>query len=363
VNTRLQVEHPVTELVTGLDLVELQLRVARGEPLPEAALSPSLSGHAVEARLYAEDVAAGFVPCSGTIHRFHVPALSGIRVDSGYEDGSMVSIHYDAMLGKVIAHADSRPNAVARLAAALAATQLHGPPTNRDLLVRVLRHPEFLAGRIDTGFLTRNDCTAPLADNATHRLHAVAAAIAAQAERRAGHTLPSGWRNVPTALERATYKEADVGYRIMRDDELIVELDDQPIGASLWSATASHVDITLAGIRRSVDVHRVGDTTFVDDAAGASVLHELDRFPRPDDVVAVGSLLAPLPGAVVRVLVKLGQRVVTGETLIVLEAMKMEHAVNSPTHGTVTELRVGAGDQVDPGQVLAVVDEDDGEDG
>jgi biotin carboxyl carrier protein len=126
------------------------------------------------------------------------------------------------------------------------------------------------------------------------------------------------------------------------------------------SATPDHVDLTIAGVRRSVDVHRVGGTTYVDDAGGATVLHEVDRFPRPGRSMAAGSLLAPLPGSVVRVLVEVGQRVLPGETLMVLEAMKMEHTVTSPADGTVTELRVGVGDQVDPGQVLAIVEDDAG---
>ena len=156
VNTRLQVEHPVTELVTGLDLVELQLRVARGEPLPPV---PPLQGHAVEARLYAEDVPAGFVPVSGRIDRFDVPPAEGIRVDSGYEAGSTVSTFYDAMLAKVIASGGTRVQAVQRLADCLDATRVHGVTTNRSMLVRVLRHPEFLVGATDTGFLARHGLT------------------------------------------------------------------------------------------------------------------------------------------------------------------------------------------------------------
>src|SRR5690606_10386585 len=182
-------------------------------PLPDAALAPAMDGHAVEARLYAEDVPAGYVPTSGPVHRLRFPPMDGVRVDSGYEDGSVVSTHYDAMLAKVIAWAPTRAEAVSRLAQVLVGAEVHGPPTNRDLLVNVLRHPDFLEGRIDTGFLDRRDCTVPLVSGAELRVHALAAALARQAERRAGHTLPSGWRNVPTALQRAVYEEAEVGYR------------------------------------------------------------------------------------------------------------------------------------------------------
>ena len=156
-NTRLQVEHPVTEEVTGLDLVELQLLIAEGEPLPARAREARISGHAIEVRLYAEDVAAGFAPATGVLHRFRFPAAPGIRVDTGFRDGSVVSPHYDAMLAKVVAHGPTRADAARRLARALGQAGIHGVTTNRDLLVAILREPEFLAGGTDTGYLTRHE--------------------------------------------------------------------------------------------------------------------------------------------------------------------------------------------------------------
>ncbi|MEU7815377.1 biotin carboxylase N-terminal domain-containing protein, partial [Pseudonocardia sp. NPDC049154] len=156
VNTRLQVEHPVTELVTGLDLVALQLRVAEGEPLPPEVTGAVLDGHAIEVRLYAEDVPAGFLPATGTLHRFRIPDLAGLRLDTGVEDGSVVSPHYDPMLAKVVAHGRTRAEAARTLARALQRAEIHGVTTNRDLLVDILREPEFLAGRTDTGYLTRH---------------------------------------------------------------------------------------------------------------------------------------------------------------------------------------------------------------
>ncbi|MCW2613959.1 MAG: ATP-grasp protein, partial [Frankiales bacterium] len=183
-NTRLQVEHPVTELVTSLDLVELQLLVAQGLPLPAHVSQARLTGHAVEARLYAEDATRGFLPSTGTLARFRVPAVEGVRVDSGVEDGSVVGVHYDAMLAKVVAHGATRELASARLAAALAGAQLHGVTTNRDLLVRVLRSPAWLSGDVDTSFLERHDPAElgrPLVDGHGLRLHAAAAALAGAA--------------------------------------------------------------------------------------------------------------------------------------------------------------------------------------
>ena len=216
VNTRLQVEHPVTEMITGLDLVELQLRIARGEIMPESATNATIHGHAIEVRLYAEDVPAGYLPVSGDLTRFEIPPVDGLRVDSGYEGGSHVSTFYDAMLAKVISWAPDRTAAAETLAKALSAARLHGPTTNRDLLVRILRHPEFLAGDTDTAFLTRNDGAAlgaPLVDD--HSMHALAAALAAQAPRReharVQSTVTTGFRNVPTMLQQTKYRFQTLG--------------------------------------------------------------------------------------------------------------------------------------------------------
>ncbi len=188
VNTRLQVEHPVTELVTGLDLVALQLQMAEGQPLPAEVRLATLTGHAIEARLYAEDVAAGFLPATGTLRAFDLPQLPGIRVDAGVTAGSQVGLHYDAMLAKVIAHGPTRDAARRRLARALAEARLHGVTSNRDLLVGILREEEFTAGQIDTGYLTRHDpedLARSWRDDTAPRLHALAAALAGQAGRRA----------------------------------------------------------------------------------------------------------------------------------------------------------------------------------
>src|SRR5436305_5569161 len=201
-STRLQVEHPVTELVTGLDLVRLQLLVATGEPLPAEALESTMHGHAIEVRLYAEDAANGFLPATGTLRALDIDA--SVRVDSGFVAGDVVSTYYDPMLAKVIAHAPTRTEAASRLAAALQRARISGVITNRDLLVRILREEEFLAGRTDTAYLERHDPAElgrPLLDDAPgHAVaHAIVAALALQAghrhEARVWSRLPSGWRN------------------------------------------------------------------------------------------------------------------------------------------------------------------------
>jgi len=368
-NTRLQVEHPVTELVSGLDLVRLQLLVAEGHPLPAAVLDAEISGHAIEARIYAEDVAAGFLPATGPIHRFAVPELPGVRVDAGVTDGSVVGVHYDPMLAKVIALGDSRDEARRRLARALVEAQLHGVVTNRDLLVGILREAEFAAGHTDTGYLSRHD-PVTLAQSwqsaEVERIHAVAPALAGQAERRATATvlptIPSGWRNVPDSPQHAPFavgeRVIDVTYSI--DGSTVrAAVDAEPVPELvLRAAEPDCVDLEVSGVRRVISVHRVGDVFYVDSALGSTVLSEVPRFSDPDDRDVPGTLLAPMPGTVVRIAVEPQQRVSAGSPVVVLEAMKMEHSVTAPHDGTVTEVGVVTGQTVDVGAVLAVVEED-----
>jgi propionyl-CoA carboxylase alpha chain len=362
-NTRLQVEHPVTEEVTGLDLVELQLRIAEGEPLPALARQARISGHAIEVRLYAEDVSAGFVPSTGTLHRFGVPAAPGIRVDTGFRDGSVVSPHYDAMLAKVIAHGPTRADAARRLARALGQAGIHGVTTNRDLLAAILREPEFLAGGTDTGYLTRHEPAALAANSArSTATHALAAALARQARHRAGApvlgTLPSGWRNVFSAPQRVAYAGAgqvhEVTYRI-RGDRVDAEVGGIPLRALVRAATPDRVDLEIDGTRRVYRVHQVGADVYVDASDGSSALSEIPRFGDPTKLAPAGSLLAPMPGLVLRVLAGPGAVVTAGQPLLVLEAMKMEQTVSAPADGVVAELRAKAGEQVTTGQVLAVL--------
>jgi acetyl/propionyl-CoA carboxylase alpha subunit len=363
-NTRLQVEHPVTEEVTGLDLVELQLRIAEGEPLPPQAREARINGHAIEVRLYAEDVPAGFVPATGTLHRFTIPPAPGIRVETGFGDGSVVSPHYDAMLAKVIAHGRTRADAARRLARALGRAEIHGVTTNRDLLAGILREPDFLAGATDTGYLTRHDPVALAAPAArATATHALAAALARQARHRAEApvlgTLPSGWRNVFSAPQRVTYTVAGepyaVAYRIT-GSTVRAWVNDVPLELVVHAASPDRVDLEVDGTRRVYRVHHVSTDTYVDASDGSSALSEVPRFGDPEKVTPAGSLLAPMPGLVLRVLAEVGAVVTAGQPLLVLEAMKMEQTVSAPVGGVVAELRAKAGEQVSTGQVLAVLE-------
>jgi acetyl/propionyl-CoA carboxylase alpha subunit len=346
VNGRLQVEHPVTEEVLGLDLVELQLRVAQGEPVPD--LVPPPRGHAIEARIYAEG--------TGTLARFRVEE---VRLETGVEDESVVGGEFDPMLAKAIVHAPTRAEAIRKLEHALARAQIHGVPTNRDQLLAVLRHPDFVADELDTQWferLTHETSTPPL--------HAAAAALALQADRRAQacvqQTIPSGWRNVRSQPQRTSFEGFEVEYSLARDGvELAV--NGEPLeNALVHTCTSEVVELEVAGVRRKYDVHVVGDVVYVDSSLGSSALVEVPRFVEPGDEHVAGSLVAPMPGTVVRVAVETGAHVEAGQPLVAVEAMKMEHTISAPHAGVVSELRVGAGDQVDGGSVLVVLEADDG---
>ncbi|MGW2819171.1 acetyl/propionyl/methylcrotonyl-CoA carboxylase subunit alpha [Streptomyces sp. NPDC001415] len=351
-NTRLQVEHPVTEAVFGIDLVALQLRIAEGEPLPAAPPAPQ--GHAIEARLYAEDPANNWAPQTGTIHQLDI---EGVRLDSGYGSGDTVGVHYDPLLGKAVAHAPTRAEAARKLARALERARIHGPSTNRDLLVRSLRHPEFAEGpggtgfRLDTAFYDRN--LPDLATPTPGAHHAALAAALADAASRAGR-FGGGWRNVPSQPQVKRYGEHEVRYRLTRHG---LEADGYP-EVRLDAAGPDRVRLEIDVVVREFTISRYGgDTVYVDTASGAHALTAHPRFTDPSDLVAPGSLLAPMPGVVVRVAdgVEEGCRVAAGQPLFWLEAMKMEHRISAPASGTLTALHAAPGRQVEVGALLAVV--------
>ncbi|MGW6719590.1 ATP-binding protein [Streptomyces sp. NPDC054995] len=366
-NTRLQVEHPVTEAVFGLDLVALQLRVAEGEPLPAPA-PPQPSGHAVEARLYAEDPARDWRPQTGALLTLEVPEGPGLRLDTGYTGGDSIGVHYDPMVAKVIAHAPTRREAVRLLARALERARIHGPVTNRELLVRSLRHPDFAAARLDTGFYDRHlaDLTAPGTGPGDPATAALAAALAeAVRPAPAGAPAPTrfgAWRNVPSQPQRKRYRsepdgaEREVAYRTPRTG--VPEPCEAP-GIRVLAAAPDHVTLEVDGVTRHFGVTAHGDRVHVDAPDASFTFTALPRFTDPATHTAPGSLLAPMPGTVVRLAEGLaaGVAVEAGQPLIWLEAMKMEHRILAPASGTLTALHAAPGHQVEVGALLAVVQE------
>jgi len=360
-NTRLQVEHPVTEMITGLDLVRLQLEIAGGDTLPEKG--PRIEGHAIEARLYAEDPQNDYLPVTGRFHRFRFPEVEGLRVDAGIEDGSSVTVHYDPMIAKVIAHGPTREAATAILAAALRRAQIHGSTTNRALLVRILEHPEFSSGETDTHFLVRNDAAhlgRPLLGAPEERLAALAAALADQERGRESskvlRTIPSGWRNSPSQPQRRAFRGEhgvhDIDYTMARPFVL------EGVGTiTVRSAEPGAAKIGVGDDELEFEVSRYDDLRYVDSTLGPATLTAIDRFPSVTGEADAGSLHAPMPGKVIRVDVSVGEVVSEGSVLLVMEAMKMEHTLRSPHPGTVTQVLCEPNDQVESGAVLVVVEE------
>ena len=366
-NTRLQVEHPVTECVTGLDLVALQLSIAEGNELDGQVPAPS--GHAVEVRLYAEDPADDWAPQTGTVRAFDIegarfanPAAYGLRVDSGVESGSVVGIHYDAMLAKLVAYGADRDAALRVLSTGLRRMRLHGVTTNTGLLLGILADEDFVAARIHTALLEeRLDAwIAPLLDEHALALAAGAAALAHAASAAAGSRvlahIPPAFRNVPSQPRTRTYQaggdEITVSYSSERGRLSLTDLD----GVTVTSASPTRVELAEDGVSTAYDIVVGATTVDVDGPDGSATFEIVPEFVDPADVVAEGSLLAPMPAAVVSVAVESGQTVSKGDVVLVLEAMKMQHTITAPTDGVVSELDVSAGQQVEAGAVLAVIE-------
>ena len=364
-NTRLQVEHPVTEAVTGLDLVALQIAIAEGDELDGDAPEPR--GHAVEVRLYAEDPADNWQPQTGTVRTFDLdgatfanPQGFGLRVDSSVEVGSEVGIHYDAMLAKVIAYAPTRAAAIRSLRGALKRSHIHGVTANTDLLLGILADDGFAAGRVHTSLLDeRLDLwSAPAVDELTLRRYALAAALAqakhATATAKVLGRIPTAFRNVASQPRTRTFTrrgaEFIVSYVNHRDHFVQYDLE----GVSVLDATPSQVRLDNNGVVETFGV-TIGEQIDVDGPFGSLSLTPVPTFVDPAETVAEGSLLAPMPAAVISVAVENGQRVSKGDVVVVLEAMKMQHTITAPVDGIVSELCVTPGTQVESGAVLAVI--------
>ena len=364
VNARLQVEHPVTEAITGRDLVREQIRIAEGEALSFTQEDLAIDGHAIEARLYAEDPENGFLPSPGPVVAWQPSSAGGARFDSGVESGSVIGTDFDPMIAKVIAHGATRRESVARLARALETTRIQGLTTNRDFLVAVLRTPEFLAGDTTTDFIDR---VAPPRSRAVSRAErieaAVAAALEGQARRRANagvnRSIPSGWRNSTMPMERIDFRvgteELSIEYRARRDGRFRVLADGNELLATAYACGSGDVDMEVDGRRLAFAVDRHGDTWLVHGESGGFELLQQPRYPVAGLEDAGGGLFAPMPGAVLATEVCAGDAVTRGQLVLILEAMKMEHRITAPRDGTIGELCVAVGDQVENGQLLATL--------
>ncbi|MBJ6984313.1 acetyl/propionyl/methylcrotonyl-CoA carboxylase subunit alpha [Luteimonas sp. MC1750] len=381
INTRLQVEHPVTEMVTGLDLVEWQLRVASGEPLPLAQADVPQRGHAIEVRLYAEDPDAGFLPGSGRLQRLRLPAdADGVRIDSGVVEGDVVTIFYDPMIAKLIVHADDRAAALARLRSALAACVIEGPKSNIAFLERLARHPAVVEGRIDTGYLDRHldefigDDGAPAEGADDARAAAVVATLlGTEAEARcaaAGSSDPGspwgsadGWRLGHAGLRRVVLGEGDTrqvavahgaggDYRIAFADAAPLRVE----GARLASGTL-HARFNGRGLRYALDTD--GTAVRLHDGRRHWRFERVGAYEpaRSEGAGGGNRVAAPMPGRIVVTRVQAGERVSEGQELLVMEAMKMELALKAPRDGVVGEVLAREGDFVDADAVLVTLED------
>jgi propionyl-CoA carboxylase alpha chain len=360
VNTRLQVEHPVTEAVTGLDLVRLQLEIAGGSPLPMSQEQVQTRGHAIEVRVVAEDPALGWLPSTGRLHRFEASSDGHVRHDLGFGSGSVIPPDYDSLLGKVVAHAATRDEAAARLAIAVDRLQIHGVATNRALLADLLREPDFRAGRTTTDYL---DSHPDLGRSPMRVEHAVAATLWQQAMRRGRArvlpTLPSGWRNLHSQGQRVGWRAGDatvdVSY-VVDGDRFEATVDGHDVAGRVFAVDGDGIDIEIDGVRTVFACSSADRSVWVGSPDAQTTLVEVQRFVEPGAAVAAGrGPTAPVPGTIIAVEVAPGDAVTAGQTLVVLEAMKLEHRIRAEADGVVESVPVVVGERVDAHQVLVVL--------
>jgi 3-methylcrotonyl-CoA carboxylase alpha subunit len=356
-NTRLQVEHPVTEAITGLDLVEWQLRVAAGEPLPTTSLG--ITGHAIEVRLYAEDPARDFVPSVGTLRHLALPA--GVRVDAGVRAGDVIPIHYDPMIAKIIAHGADREEARRRLARALAATEVVGVRTNLALLRGIVAHPAFAAAELDTGFLARH-AIAPAQPTPRAALAAAVLRllrdepVADPADPHSPWGLANAWRLNGTGWQDFCLFTDDQAVTLRAELGAVLRLDGTAIEGIRWDGDV--VAFILEGRAIRARVLRQGDALdVVLDGATHALRHHDPRAPADAAEGGGGRVIAPMPGRVLRILVAVGAPVRRGEVLVVIEAMKVQMRITAPADGIVAAIGCGEGDLVEDGAELVTIAE------
>jgi 3-methylcrotonyl-CoA carboxylase alpha subunit len=364
-NTRLQVEHPVTETITGQDLVEWQLRVAFGERLPLTQDAVEANGHAIEARIYAEDAAKGFLPATGAIREWREPAGPGIRVDTGFRVGDAVTPYYDALLAKLIVSAPDRPQAIERMAAALREFKIAGVTTNLDFLAVLASHPRVIGGDIDTGFIERELAALTSVKPSIAPLDLAAACAAVllreQAEQNPSDPSPwnrsDGWTTAGGRGRRLSFRHNAVRYEALlryERDGLSMEWGGATARLQFVPRDAGVIDLCLGDAPERVSVAWFGRDLELTTPRGRCALHWIDPFAAEiGEAATAGRVVAPMPGTVTRILAQPGIALARGAPIIVLEAMKMEHTLRAPTDGRITALKCAVGDFVQEGAELA----------
>ncbi len=363
VNTRLQVEHPVTEMVTGIDLVKLQIEIACGKPLAIAQEDVRQTGHAIEARVYAEDPANSFLPATGTMIEWRLPSVSGVRIDDGVETGSEVGIHYDPMLAKVIARGPDRETALRKLVYALTRFTMLGVQTNREFLIRTLEHPKLQSGGYHTGVVDEHQEELISKQAGEDELFAAAAALYLHKKRQLeAAVLPNiapNYRNNPfrdPSIKLEIAGEAlEASWRALTGDEFAVTCGDWQATLRLVSFARGRVQVSIDGLQQNFRIAEANDQLFLQCADSTKVVTRLASYPRALAGSEHESAFAPMPGQVLRVLVEVGQRVSTGDALVILEAMKMEQTLRASGDGVVEAIHVKQGDVVAPGDRLVEI--------
>jgi acyl-CoA carboxylase subunit alpha len=333
-NTRIQVEHPVTELVTGLDLIRLQIEVAEGKPL---IVNPSITGHAIEARLYAEDPANNFVPSTGTVHVWRPPRH--VRVDTALEEGTQIGVHYDSLLAKIISCGEDRETALRKLVYALRSTCILGLQTNRDYLIQILESDEFREARATTAFLP------------TPRPQVIDPGCLAAAVL---HVTRSPLKGIPPNYRNNPYRDTTIKLRFHNRD-ITVNVPQTLSSVGVLARADNQITLAVDGITRSYQIRLAGDEIFVHSPTASLSITRFPRHPRPANAAQRESANSPMPGQVLRVLVREGQQVKTGDSLVVLEAMKMEQTIRTTIDGVVKSILVVTGQVVAPGQMLVQI--------